>query len=100
LAGSLRAPVGEELRQRVKALLGRGQRSILLDLAHVTDLDAAGVGELVHVYRLAIERRAELWIENAVRRVRHLLERAGLFEILSTGDEIALEARTRWPASS
>jgi anti-anti-sigma factor len=83
--GSLLAPVKQELSRPVEALLARGRRSILVDLADVTDLDAAGVGALVHVYTLAAAGNAELWIENANGRVRTLLDRAGLLEVL-TGD--------------
>ena len=46
--GQLRAPGTSALRRAVTALLLDGKRHILLDLAAVTDLDAAGIGELVH----------------------------------------------------
>ncbi len=83
LEGPLRAPVGGDLGSRVEALLARGRRRILLDLANVTDLDAAGLGELVRVRTLAGASRGELWIRNTSGRIRELLDRAGLFELLS-----------------
>jgi len=45
--GGLRTPVGPELSRRISGLLARGERRILLDLAQLTDIDAAGIGELV-----------------------------------------------------
>jgi anti-anti-sigma factor len=81
--GDLRAPVRRDLRRRVRALLARGRRSILLDLGRVTDLDAAGVGELVRVYTLANAAQGDLWIENTTGRIRRLLAEAGLFDQLS-----------------
>ena len=46
LHGTLRAPADVALRKKVEALLGRGQRQIVLDLAGLCDIDAAGIGEL------------------------------------------------------
>jgi anti-anti-sigma factor len=89
--GSLLAPLDHELLRRVEALLVRGRRSILLDLADVTDLDAAGVGELVRAYTLATAGEAELWVENAIDRVRMLLDRAGLLEVLAGESAVTYE---------
>ena len=83
VGGSLRAPVGLELRRQVEDLLRRGQRALVIDLAHVADLDAAGIGELAHLYREALAADAALRLANAGERVRRLLDRAGLLELLS-----------------
>jgi anti-anti-sigma factor len=91
LEGVLRAPVSRELRWRVESLLARGRRCIVLDLANVTDLDAAGLGELVQVYTLAAAVEGELWIRNTTGRARELLDLAGLFEILSAPSPFAYE---------
>jgi anti-anti-sigma factor len=91
LEGALRAPVSLDLRRRVEALLGHGRRCILLDLANVTDLDSAGLGELVRVYRLAGAAKGELWIRNTPGRIRKLLDLAGLFEVLSVPSPFAYE---------
>jgi anti-anti-sigma factor len=82
LAGALRWPVSPDLRQHVEALLGRGERTILVDLSGVTAIDAAGVGELVRLRAMAEIANGELWIENAGATTRTLLERACLFELL------------------
>jgi anti-sigma B factor antagonist len=91
LQGSLRTPLSLDLRRRIEGLLARGHRSILLDLADVTDLDACGVGELVRVYALTEAAKGELWIENTTRKARKLLDLAGLFALLSAPSSLAHE---------
>jgi anti-anti-sigma factor len=91
VVGSLLAPLNDELLRRVEALLVRGGRSILVDLADVTGLDAAGVGELVRAYTLANAGKAELWVENAIDRVRVLLDRAAVLEVLTSESAVTYE---------
>jgi hypothetical protein len=51
--GTLRAPMNRELSHRVETLLCRGERRVVLDLVRLTDIDAAGVGELVGAFIVA-----------------------------------------------
>jgi anti-anti-sigma factor len=85
LSGPLRAPVDGALRHNVRALLRRGERIIVLDLTRVSRIDAAGVGELVRAYNMAIAENSVLQIVNAAAWVQEILERVGLFDILSEG---------------
>lgn len=80
--GQLRAPGTRALRRAVTALLLDGERHILLDLAAVTDLDAAGIGELVHVSNLTTAAGGTLQIVRADASVRRLLDRVGLLRVL------------------
>jgi anti-anti-sigma factor len=73
------------LRHNVRALLRRGERIIVLDLTRVSRIDAAGVGELVRAYNMAIAENSVLQIVNAAAWVQEILERVGLFDILSEG---------------
>ena len=91
LAGPLHVPLDLELRATVQIILRGGRRRIVLDLASVPELDAGGVGELVRVFNLAAVAHGELRIANARPRVRELLDRARVFDLL-TGD-----ARRWWP---
>ena len=50
LAGFLQAPLNGDLRQRIRALVDRGERHIVVELASVSRIDAAGVGELVRAF--------------------------------------------------
>ena len=81
--GTLRAPVNAELSQRVQALLARGERRILLDLSRLSDIDAAGVGELVRAFNTTSAAGGILQIVYANRRVRQLLNIAGVLTLLT-----------------
>jgi anti-anti-sigma factor len=76
--GALRTPIKSELSERVAALLDGGQRRIVLDLARVSDIDAAGVGELVHLSNMAASVRCVFQISRPTSEVRQLLDATGL----------------------
>jgi anti-sigma B factor antagonist len=82
LEGPLRTPVSARLRPKVRALLGRGTRKIVLNLAGVSDVDAAGLGELVEAHNMAVAANGMLRITHAAGRVRELLARVALLERL------------------
>lgn len=81
--GALRAPVPGALRRDVETLLGHGARAIRLDLSRLSDLDAAGVGELICVFNTAHAAGGTLAIARPSARVTHLLGRAGVLSILA-----------------
>ena len=85
LQGALRAPLDGELRRTVGGLLHRGERLIVLDLAGVRRIDAAGVGALVRAYNMAVAAQGGLRIVHSTAWVRETLQRVGLFEILTEG---------------
>jgi ABC-type transporter Mla MlaB component len=85
LEDSPRLPFNGELPYMVRTLLRRGSRRIVLDLAVVWRIDAAGIGELVRAYNIAIAANAALRIANTNPRVREMLERVGLFDRLNAG---------------
>lgn len=88
--GDLRLPVADTLRSGVERLLGLGTRRLILSLAGVRTLDAAGVGQLVHLRTTAAAFGAVLRIADVPARARAMLVLAGLFELLSA------EAEWRW----
>ena len=75
LEGTLRAPHSAELTRRIQALLDRGERRIVVSLSDLTDIDAAGVGELARSYNLVTAAGGVLWIGYAESHVRQLLRR-------------------------
>jgi anti-anti-sigma factor len=87
IQGPLRVPLNRDLRHRVQALLRRGAQRILVNLAGVWDLDAGGVGELVRLYNVAAQSQADVRIAETTPRVRQLLDRAGLLELLSADSQ-------------
>jgi anti-anti-sigma factor len=86
LHGALRAPLDGELRRTVCGLLRRGERLIVLDLAGVRRIDAAGVGKLVRAYNMAVAAQGVVRIVHSTAWVREVLQRVGLFEILGDGE--------------
>jgi anti-anti-sigma factor len=85
LDGPFCAPLTGELRHRVQTLLGQGAQTILLDLARVSRIDAAGVGQLVRAYNIARAAQRVLQITQVRPWVRIVLELVGLFDVLSAG---------------
>jgi anti-anti-sigma factor len=84
LHGILRAPADMTLCERVEALLRGGQRQIVLDLAPLSAIDAAGVGELIRAYNMATGAGGVMRIARAKGRVGHLLEVAGVLRLFSS----------------
>jgi anti-anti-sigma factor len=82
IEGPLRFPVAAELRATIEAMVLRGTRNIVVSLSESTDLDAAGVGELVRAYNTTTDAGGTLRILAASRRTRGLLARVGLLDLL------------------
>jgi anti-anti-sigma factor len=80
--GQLRAPGTSALRRAVTALLGEGERHVLLDLSALTDVDAAGIGELVNVANMTTSAGGTLHIARPRPSVRRLLEVIGLLRLM------------------
>lgn len=95
LEGALQMPLNGELRQNVTGLLRHGVRSIVLDLSAVPKIDAAGVGELVRAYNLATAAGRVLRVAGTSAWVREILERVGLFSILSEGGSPSVTSAAR-----
>jgi anti-anti-sigma factor len=83
LHGTLRAPADMTLREKVDALLGRGERQIVLDLAGISAIDAAGIGELIRAYHTTIAAGGVMRIARARGRVRLVLKFVGVLNLLS-----------------
>ena len=84
--GQLRAPGTGALRRAVTALLLDGERHILLDLTALTDLDAAGIGELVCVWNMTTAAGGTLQIARPRTSVRRLLDAVALLPVLGRHD--------------
>jgi anti-sigma B factor antagonist len=91
---------GEEtsvLREKVKSLLGEGNRKIVLNLSNVTRIDSKGLGALVAVYYSAKSAGASLQLCNLGPRLNEMLRVTNLdtvFEISNT-EEDAVRALAR-----
>jgi anti-anti-sigma factor len=85
LEGTLQTPVDIVLRSRVESLLRGGARQLVLDLSGVADIDASGVGELVHLCKTVAAVGGALEIGPTSPRVRRVLDVAGVLELLTEG---------------
>ena len=85
ISGALRASTTGDLLRRVETLLERGERSIVLSLADVTDADAAGIGALIGAHNLAEAAGGRLRIADAAGWTSILLARTGVLGILEAG---------------
>lgn len=90
LHGTLVAGVGDEvLRDAVNRLLGADCRRILVNLAEVTRLDSAGVGELVASWKLAARFGAQLKLLRPGDRVRSTLHLAQVLPLVEVFEDEA-----------
>jgi anti-anti-sigma factor len=83
VVGRLGRPLRGEVRHNVLQCLRLGHRTLTLDLTRVGRIDAAGVGELVRAYNVTVAVNGVMQIAHATARVRDMLERVGLFDLLS-----------------
>jgi len=89
-------PFNGEVAHAVRTVLSRTPGSVVLDVAGVSAIDAAGIGELVRAYNIATASNVALRIVNANSRVREMLERVGLFGRLNA---VSVTTRRGCPAS-
>jgi anti-anti-sigma factor len=80
--GAFRSPVGGVLRSRVESLMHDGVRFVVLDLSGVSNIDAAGVGELIHIRTAVTDAGGAVEITQANPHVRRVLEVAGVLGLL------------------
>jgi anti-sigma B factor antagonist len=84
--------LGEEtqlLRETVQHLLGRGEKEILLNLAEVSFIDSAGLGELVSAFTSVRNRGGDLKLLQLTRRVDDLLQVTKLYTVFDISDDEA-----------
>jgi anti-anti-sigma factor len=78
IRGHLRVDTVLALRKCVSAVLRRGHRKLVLNVAHVTALDAAGLGEIVHVHALTRDVNGHMKLVSHRPAVQELLIRTRL----------------------
>jgi len=85
LKGKLTLGSGDvRLRQIIRDLLDREEKSILLNLGKVSYMDSAGVGELVASYTTATNRGADLKLLNLTAKIRDLLQFTQLISVFES----------------
>lgn len=85
LSGKITIGEGDvQLREKVHELLDAGHSKILLNLAKVTYMDSAGIGELVACYKRAKDKSGTVKLLNPSGKVYDLLQLTKLEEVFET----------------
>ena len=77
------------LRDVVKDILGKGSKSILLNLANVDYIDSSGLGELVSAYTTVKNQGGELKLLHLTNKVHDLLQITKLYTVFDIKDDEA-----------
>ena len=75
------------IRDEVRDQLGNKFSRILLNLADVTYIDSAGLGELTASYTTVRNRGGELKLLNLTKRVRDLMQITKLYTVFDVYDD-------------
>ncbi|MGC2110778.1 MAG: STAS domain-containing protein [Candidatus Korobacteraceae bacterium] len=77
------------LRDTIKDLLSKGQKSILLNLGDVSYIDSSGIGELVSAFTSVRNQGGELKLLNLTKKVHDLLQITKLYTVFDVKDDEA-----------
>ena len=75
------------IRDEVRDQTSQGNRKILLNLANVTYIDSAGLGELTAAYTSVKNRGGELKLLNLTKRVHDLMQITKLYTVFDVYDD-------------
>ncbi len=77
------------LRDAIRDLINKDQKSILLNLGDVSYLDSSGLGELVTAYTSVKNAGGELKLLNLTKKVQDLLQITKLYTVFDVKDDEA-----------
>jgi|ERR1051325_387752 anti-sigma B factor antagonist len=90
LAGKVTLGDGDAmLKDKVRSLVQQGHRKIVLNLAQVSYIDSAGLGELVQAYAAVNKNGGRLKLLNTTKRITDLLSITKLLTVFETYDSEA-----------
>jgi anti-sigma B factor antagonist len=75
------------IRDEIRDALSHGSRKILLNLAEVSYIDSAGLGELTAAYTSVKNREGQLKLLNLTKRVHDLMQITKLYTVFDVYDE-------------
>jgi anti-sigma B factor antagonist len=78
-----------QIRDAIRGLIGKGQKSILLNLGNVNYIDSSGLGELVSAYTTAKNQGAALKLLKLTKKVHDLLQLTKLYTVFDIFDDEA-----------
>jgi anti-sigma B factor antagonist len=77
------------IKDKVQSLLQQGHKNLVIDLAEVSYVDSAGLGELVQAYATTKNRGGALKLLNVGKRLKDLLVVTKLLTVFDTYDSEA-----------
>ena len=78
-----------QLRDAIRDLIGKWQKTILLNLGEVNYIDSSGLGELVSAYTTAKNQGAALKLLKLSQKVHDLLQLTKLYTVFDIYDDEA-----------
>ena len=78
-----------QLREAIRGLIGKGKKSVLLNMSEVNYIDSSGLGELVSAYTTAKNQQAEVKLLKLTRKVHDLLQLTKLYTVFDIKDDEA-----------
>ena len=78
-----------QLRDAIRGLIGKGKKSVLLNMSEVNYIDSSGLGELVSAYTTAKNQQAEVKLLKLTRKVHDLLQLTKLYTVFDIKDDEA-----------
>jgi anti-sigma B factor antagonist len=77
------------LKDKMRSLVQQGKKKILLNLAEVSYVDSAGLGEIVQSYATVMKNGGALKLLNVTRRIKDLLSITKLLTVFECHDSEA-----------
>ena len=79
----------EQVRDKVRSVLHQGRKHLLVNLAKVSYMDSAGLGELVQAYSAAAKAGGKLKLVSPTKRLQDLLVITKLATVFDSFDDEA-----------
>ncbi len=87
LTGQITFTQGDQLfKDKIHSLIHQGQKNILVNMAGVTHVDSAGLGELVAAYTTVTKAGGSMKLVNLTKRLTDLLAITKLLTVFDTFD--------------
>ena len=88
LSGPITLMKGDDqlFKDKINSLVHQGQKNILVNLAGVTAMDSAGLGELVGAYTTVAKAGGSMKLVNLTKRLHDLMSITKLLTVFDTFD--------------
>ena len=88
LSGQITFTQGDQLfKDKIHSLVHQGQKNILVNMANVTHVDSAGLGELVGAYTTVTKAGGSMKLVNLTKRLTDLLSITKLLTVFDTFED-------------